>query len=178
MIRRLPGAGATLLWLVVKAVGLLGCPPSAPARAPAGSAPAAATAAAPAVSLRLDGVAPWRGDARAAYSLIHDDVCDHDALGVFSVADPELVKRQLHAGFGVIAGRCDRPGGGTWSQVRTLVAHGHDVFGHSLTHPCMTDDRALAEACDPVAPHSIDFAEQVGQALASLTAHTGQPQRF
>jgi hypothetical protein len=123
-------------------------------------------------------VAPWRGDATAAYSLIHDDVCDPAALGVFSVADPELARRNLHAGFGVIAGLCDSPRGGRWSQVQTLVSHGHDVFSHSFTHPCMTNDPALAESCDPAAPRSVDFAKQVAQSVAALQSHTGLAQRF
>ena len=129
-------------------------------------------------SFRVDGVAPWRGDATAAYSIIHDDVCDHGALGVFSAADPELVARGLHAGFGVIAGACDGPGNGTWAQVRTLVAHGHDVFSHSWDHPCMTNDPALVASCDPAAPRSVDFATQISRSRDALRARTGLAQSF
>src|SRR4051812_49266016 len=103
-------------------------------------------------SFRVESVATWRGGATAAYSLIHDDVCDPGALGVFSAAEPELAKRGLHAGFGVVVSKCDAAAGGRWDQVETLVAHGHDVFPHSWDHPCMTRDAALAESCDPQAP--------------------------
>jgi hypothetical protein len=130
------------------------------------------------VRFKLEGVATWRGDATAAYSLIHDDVCDKNALGVFSTADPELIKRGLHAGFGVIVSACDSPEGGTWEQIKTLVAHGHDVFSHSWDHPCMTNDATLAESCDPQAPRSIDFAKEIGQAATALRAATGLAQDF
>ena len=154
------------------------------------NAPRAQGVNAQAQTFRVEGIANWRGDATAAYTIIHDDVCDHGALGVFSAADPELTARGLHAGFGVIAGACDgapkegenhlKPGekNGTWAQVKTLVAHGHDVFSHSFDHPCMTNDKALAESCDPKAPHSVDFAKEIGNAGALLTANTGHPQTF
>jgi peptidoglycan/xylan/chitin deacetylase (PgdA/CDA1 family) len=129
-------------------------------------------------SLRVEAVATWRGDATAAYSLIHDDVCDPAALGVFSVADPELGKRGLHAGFGVVVSACDSPRGGRWDQVKTLVAHGHDVFSHSWDHACMTSDATLAEACDPGAPRSVDFATEIDRAAAALEAATGLARAF
>jgi peptidoglycan/xylan/chitin deacetylase (PgdA/CDA1 family) len=126
----------------------------------------------------VDGVATWRGDATAAYSIIHDDVCDPGALGVFSTADPELTRRGLHAGFGVVAGACDAPRGGRWDQVKTLVAHGHDVFSHSWDHPCMTHDAALATSCDAAAPRSTDFAKEIGRAATTLQSVTGLAQTF
>src|SRR5207253_6845582 len=119
-----------------------------------------------------------RGDAAAAYSLIHDDVCDPGALGVFSAAEPELAKRGLHAGFGVVVKKCDAPGGGRWDQVKTLVAHGHDVFSHSWDHACMTGDAALAQSCDPGAPRSVDFAIEIDRAAATLARVTGLERGF
>jgi peptidoglycan/xylan/chitin deacetylase (PgdA/CDA1 family) len=127
-------------------------------------------------AFHVDGVATWRGDATAAYSLIHDDVCDPRALGVFSVAEPELRRRGLHAGFGVIVGACVAHG--HWSEVRALVAHGHDVFSHSWDHPCLTDEVALGQSCDPAAPRSVDFAKEIGRAAASLQAATGRAPEF
>src|SRR5262249_52317865 len=113
---------------------------------------------------KVDGVATWRGDATAAYSIIHDDICDHSTSGVFTLAEPELAKRGLHAGFGVITSRCDNPPGGSWAQVSALLTHGHDVFSHSMNHPCMTADGQLASSCDPAAKKSTDFAKEITQA--------------
>jgi beta-glucosidase len=126
----------------------------------------------------VDGVTPWRGGATAAYSLIHDDVCHPSTLGIFSVAEPELTQRALHAGFGVIAGLCGTAGAGSWNQVGTLVQHGHDVFSHSWDHACLTADSGIASACDVVAPRSTDFAKQIGQAHALLQANVPTKDEF
>lgn len=121
------------------------------------------------VRLRLDGVATWRGDATAAYSITHDDVCNDRAQGIFRHADPELTGRGLHAGFAVIAGECEKKG--RWSSVATLQAHGHDLFSHSMSHPCLTSDAKIAAGCDPAAPRSTDFTREIDQAGALLAAH-------
>jgi peptidoglycan/xylan/chitin deacetylase (PgdA/CDA1 family) len=126
----------------------------------------------------VEGVATWRGDATAAYSIIHDDVCDAGALGVFSTAAPELERRGLHAGFGVVVSACDAPGGGRWADVVALSAHGHDVFSHSWDHACLTRDARLAEACDPKARRSVNFAGEIGWAGSRLEAATGLAQEF
>src|SRR5437763_2454077 len=108
----------TTLALAVASLGWCSC------RAPAMPATASVEATRPPAlaSFRVDGVATWRGDATAAYSLIHDDICDPHALGVFTAAEPELRQRGLHAGFGVIVSTC--AAAGRWPEVRALVAHG------------------------------------------------------
>ncbi len=119
-------------------------------------------------SFKVDGVATWRGDATAAYSIIHDDICDPSTNGVLSGAEPELAQRGLHAGFGVIVSRCEVGQGATWAQLKTLLAHGHDVFSHSLSHLCMTNDASLGESCDPAAKKTVDYAKEIGQAGSTL----------
>src|SRR5262249_42751528 len=94
--------------------------------------------------------------------------CDPSTNAVFTAAEPELAKRGLRAGFGVIVSRCDVGQGGTWAQVKGLLAHGHDVFSHSLTHPCMTNNATLAESCDPAAKKSVDYAKEIDQAGTTL----------
>jgi peptidoglycan/xylan/chitin deacetylase (PgdA/CDA1 family) len=125
--------------------------------------------AAPVPALRLEGVATWRGDAAAAYSITHDDVCADRVQGIFTHADPELARRGLQAGFAVIAGECERKG--RWAQVATLAAHGHDLFNHSMSHPCLTSDAKVAEGCYPGAPRSTDFPREIDQAAALLASH-------
>ncbi len=84
--------------------------------------------------ITVEGIATWKENATAAYTIIHDDTCDYITDSQFKVADPELVKRGLRAGFGAIVERCqERPG--VWSEVETLVAHGHEILCHSWTHP-------------------------------------------
>jgi peptidoglycan/xylan/chitin deacetylase (PgdA/CDA1 family) len=123
--------------------------------------------AAPIPALRLDGVATWRGDATAAYSITHDDVCADRVRGVFSHADPELTKRGLHAGFGAIVQQCVQRN--QWNNLKTLLAHGHDVFSHSWSHPCL----GSAGQCSGNGTPSSDYATQVDKATETLQAMLG-----
>src|SRR5688572_20089085 len=119
-------------------------------------------------SFKLDGVATWRGNATAAYSIIHDDVCAERVQRIFTHAVPELERRGLRAGFGAIAGECQARH--LWREVKGLAVRGHDVFSHSLDHPCMTADPGLAAGCDPAAPRSTDFVQQIDRAAALFQA--------
>jgi peptidoglycan/xylan/chitin deacetylase (PgdA/CDA1 family) len=85
-------------------------------------------------AITVEGVGTWKGNATAAYSIIHDDACDYTTDSLFKIADPELVARGLRAGFGAIVERCqERPG--VWAEMETLVSHGHEILCHSWTHP-------------------------------------------
>jgi hypothetical protein len=115
---------------------------------------------------KVEGVATWRGNATAAYSIIHDDVCDSSANGVFSRADPELTRRGLHAGFGVIAGTCDSDN--RWGAVKTVVSHGHDLFSHSWTHSCL----GTPAECDGQKATS-NLAQEIDRATKAILDNTG-----
>ncbi len=142
--------------------------------------------AAPSTSMfKIDGVATWRGNAKAAYSITHDDLCDQSALGSFHSADPELTKRGLHAGFGAIISQClknDMLTTGNvwpkWDAVKLLVTHGHDVFSHSWNHYCMTTNNSLASACDTSVKKTTDWATEIDMAGATLSMQTGLPNDF
>jgi hypothetical protein len=77
-------------------------------------------------------VAPWKGAARGAYTIIHDDLCsigsDFDAAG-------RLATKGFRAGFGAIVGACTD---NQWAQIQSdLVAKGHEVLNHGLSHFCL-----------------------------------------
>jgi hypothetical protein len=112
-------------------------------------------------------VATWRGNATAAYTIIHDDLCDSSTEGSFVKADPELVKRGLRAGFGAIVGTCESQR--AWARVKTLVSHGHDVFNHSWTHSCLSN----AADCNGNGTPTSDFAREIDQSDRLLRAMTG-----
>ncbi|HVY29601.1 MAG TPA: polysaccharide deacetylase family protein [Polyangiaceae bacterium] len=103
--------------------------------------------------VKVEGVATWKNAATAAYSIIHDDACDYTLDSLFSVADPELTRRGLRAGFGAIVERCQERG--VWDKLRALAAHGHEILCHSFTHPDF-----VAEAAD--------LSVQMDQATALL----------
>ena len=127
-------------------------------------------------AFKITGAATWRGNATAAYTLIHDDICDPSVHGAIAHADPMLVERGLHGGFGVIVSRCSVMN--RWDEVKSLIAHGHDVFDHSWNHPCMTMNAALAMSCDPAAPHSADYATEIDMSTKVLREQTGVPNVF
>ena len=137
--------------------------PGGPLPDAAGPVPLPAPAPNPtAAKLVVDGVATWRGDATGAYTIIHDDICDGSVAGVFSHADPELTKRGLHAGFGAIVQECVARN--QWNNLKTLLAHGHDVFSHSWSHPCI----GPAGQCSGNGTPSSDYDTQITKANQTL----------
>src|SRR6266545_904132 len=120
---------------------------------------------------RVDGVATWRANAKAAYTIIHDDLCDPSTFGSFDHADPALVARGLHAGFGANPNTCNTAN--KWPAVKTLVSHGHDVFNHSWDHACIGD----ATACGGNR-YSANLALEINQAGQLIQTQTGIAPQF
>ncbi|HVJ21570.1 MAG TPA: polysaccharide deacetylase family protein [Polyangiaceae bacterium] len=83
-------------------------------------------------------VTPWKENAKAAYTIIHDDLCDVSLDSAFDVADVELNARGLRAGFGAIVGSCVERD--LWSRMETLRQHGHEIVCHSWSHPNLVED--------------------------------------
>ena len=86
------------------------------------------------------GVSVWRGNATAAYSIIHDDACDYPLDSLFTTAEPELTMRGLRAAFGAIVERCQERN--VWDKLKIMISHGHEIVCHSWTHPDFVDDNA------------------------------------
>jgi hypothetical protein len=76
-------------------------------------------------------VTTWKHDAKAAYSIIHDDVCDSTTSGIFPNRK-ELTSRKLRAGFGMIVSECEAS---EYLILKELMAAGHEMIDHSYTHP-------------------------------------------
>ncbi len=93
-------------------------------------------------ALTVESVASWKGNAKAAYTLIHDDVCDYNIDSLFTVADPELSQRGLRAAFGAIVQRCQERN--LWSNLEQLRAHGHEIINHSWDHKDLVAEADVA----------------------------------
>ena len=106
--------------------------------------------------ISVESVSVWRGNATAAYSIIHDDACDYPLDSLFTTAEPALTARGLHAAFGAIVERCQERK--VWSRLEVMVAHGHEIVCHSWTHPDFIDDKP-------------DLAVQIDQATSVLAAN-------
>ncbi len=73
----------------------------------------------------------WYNGAKGAYSLIHDDLALPDCYGIVENADTIAYNRGVKFGTGVVVGEMTDS---LWQRVKTLVAHGHEVFPHSWSH--------------------------------------------
>ncbi len=93
-----------------------------------------------------DHIAVWHDDAKAAYSFIHDDMCDSSVVGIWHYAVPQLVARGLHAGIGVIAESCAEDDG--WSKVAAEEMMGMEIVNHSSTHPQIISGNMQHEVAD------------------------------
>jgi hypothetical protein len=128
-------------------------------------------AAPPPVSARtysLKEVALWRGNATAAYSILHEVVCDSAFLGPLNKAKPELEKRGLTAGFAVIANVCTSAN--LWPKVKALADGGNEILNQGFSHACLG---ASAAACGMGVARSTDFAKEIGQAANELKTRVG-----
>jgi peptidoglycan/xylan/chitin deacetylase (PgdA/CDA1 family) len=113
----------------------------------------------PATPTSVEGPTTWMNGATAAYTLIHDDTCDTSMTSHFTIADPELTKRGLRAGFGTIAGMCAASieelrvyiGNDAdtliktpqWDKLRVLLEHGHELVNHSWSHLLETGSQGM-----------------------------------
>jgi hypothetical protein len=100
-------------------------------------------AASDAGGFTFDKIAVWRDDAKAAYSMIHDDMCGRELRGIDRLAVPALALRGLTAGVGPFVDACATDG--LWSMVRAVEAKGNEIVNHSWTHPNITPLNAFKE---------------------------------
>ena len=110
-------------------------------------------------AITVEGFSTWKGNATAAYSIIHDDACDNTTDSLFDVADAALSARGLHAGFGAIVERCAERN--VWDRVQTLAAHGHEILCHSWDHKDFV-------AIDPTTNAPPDLSLEIDQATTLL----------
>ncbi|WP_410497491.1 carbohydrate-binding protein [Chitinibacter sp. S2-10] len=79
-------------------------------------------------------ITTWKNGAKGAYSLVHDDYCSmyYGNDPYIKIIDPELKKRGLVAGFGVITNNCSEQ---HWTAAKQFIANGHEIVSHSRNHP-------------------------------------------
>jgi hypothetical protein len=109
-------------------------------------------------TITLEGIATWRDDAIAAYSIIHDDICDVSTMGIQANGMPILDAYGIKVGVSPYVQAC--VDNNYWSVVTDIGDKGHSILNHSYTHAQIT----LANA--PL---------EVVQAKAELEANIGHP---
>jgi peptidoglycan/xylan/chitin deacetylase (PgdA/CDA1 family) len=84
-------------------------------------------------------VARWKNNAKAAYTIIHDDLCNTECSGIYENADTIAFNRGLRFGSGAIVKMCEDEGDYMWEHLRTLASHGHEIIAHSWDHGSPVD---------------------------------------
>lgn len=95
-------------------------------------------------NVRVEGVEPWRDGARAAYSLVHEDLCD-SSTGTLRIAVPAMRTRGLRAGLAATVTLCSDGG---WAALRTLAAEGFEIANHGWWHQDPTTENVVQEVDD------------------------------
>lgn len=88
-------------------------------------------------------IAVWRDDAKAAYTIFHDDLCDYGNRGIQENAVPALSAHGLAAGLGAIGEECQS--GSNWDMVRQVEAAGNEIMNHSLSHLQVSTENAAEQ---------------------------------
>jgi len=110
--------------------------------------------------LTFEKIATWRDDVKAAYSMIHDDMCGPGLEGIQDLAVPALAAHQMRAGLAPFVEVCEDLG---WGVVQAAEASGQEILSHSYTHPEITMANAAHEvteakqAFDQHIQHPISF---------------------
>lgn len=93
-------------------------------------------------------IAKWKNNAKAAYTITHDDLCDSSTFGIFENADTIAYNRGIKFGTGAIVKNCVNEGEYMWDHVRRLSEHGHEIMSHSWDHGSCVDLGWTPEAWD------------------------------
>jgi hypothetical protein len=150
-IRSFGRSSLAALGLAVAAAGCAGTPDDAhfstpdlrPAAGKIDTKPFECIATSDAGGFTFDHVAVWRDDAKAAYTMIHDDMCGRDLRGIDRLAVPALELRGLNAGVGPYVDACAIDG--LWDMVKAVEAKGNEIVNHSYTHVNITPIVAYKE---------------------------------
>ena len=84
----------------------------------------------------------WKNDAKAAYTIIHDDYGMSGVDGIWQYGDTIAANRGIKFGFGAIANECESNrivrGKTLYNHAKQVMMdeHGHELINHSFDHGC------------------------------------------
>lgn len=84
----------------------------------------------------------WKNDAKAAYTIIHDDYGMSGVDGIWQYGDTIAANRGIKFGFGAIASHCETNrivrGKTLYNHAKEVMMdqHGHELINHSFDHGC------------------------------------------
>ena len=132
-------------------------------------------------------IADWKGDARAAYSIVHDDYGLSGADGIWQYGDTIAYNRGIKFVFGAYTDLCEsrfvQPHGYAnlydYAKNVMMAKHGHEIANHSSSHAC-----AVERGWEPCtfsdgesgwgeAPLGADLDREINKAHNSIITGTG-----
>ncbi|MCK9524078.1 MAG: hypothetical protein M0R76_13710 [Proteobacteria bacterium] len=107
--------------------------------------------------LSVEGMAVWRDDAEAAYSMIFDDMCGYAVRQLPIVGRGELNRHNIMGSPGIIVSECIKgEGGSTWNDVLSMIHDGHEMSNHSMNH-----EKVEGAAIEVEAVQSKQYTDQI-----------------
>ncbi len=134
------------------------------------------------LSAQTASITPWRNDAKAVYSIVHDDYSNY-VLGIFQNAYPIATQRGIKLSFGAITSAC---GPTEWANARTMIAQGgHECINHSHNHKCgecssgNPNCTTVDYGCEGLSTYTTtNFADELTQSDNIIQQQTGKKARF
>lgn len=122
-------------------------------------------------------IADWKGDASAAYTIIHDDYGDPGVDGIWQYADTIAANRGIKFVMGAISSACEtnRSIGGyntpyEYAKNVMIAQHEHEIISHSHDHDCAVGNAGWP-ADGSVRPCD-DFTEYWGESSSYANFNT------
>ncbi len=132
-------------------------------------------------------ITTWKNDAKAAYSIVHDDYGLDGADGIWKYADTIAYNRGIKFVFGAYTQLCEsrsiKPNGYanlyTYAKEVMMAKHGHEIANHSYSHACAAERGwspckfGDGESGWGESPLGADLDQEINQAHKSILNGTG-----
>lgn len=125
-------------------------------------------------------ITTWKGNAKGAYTITHDDFGDNSVSGIQNYADTISYNRGIKLTFGVITSSCES--NGLYVKAKSMIQnHKHEVINHSHTHSCAVQNQNCGGTGTNYAwaePATQKFSEEVDRSTKSIFDNTTITPRY
>ena len=129
-------------------------------------------------------ITTWKGEAKGAYSIIHDDYGSFVVDGIWQYADTIAANRDIKFTIGAISSSCEesrsikgKPNPYAYAKDVMMAEHHHEIISHSHTHSCAVGGAGLA-CPDEGWGQTGDFTEEIIGCTQSIEDGTGHKPQY
>ncbi len=130
-------------------------------------------------------VATWKGNAKAAYSIIHDDYGDVVVDGIWKYADTIAANRGIKFTIGAISSSCENARNINgykdpydYAKQVMMDQHGHEIIAHSHTHSCAVGGAGWSPCNTDGWAQTDDFQDEIIGCTNSIENGTGHKPQY